>query len=79
MPALQYLEQIEENSVAYRAGLRPGDYILEVNGTNVATMSHEGVVDLIRQSGDMLAMKVLTVERQILSKEKNKNLEFGSK
>ncbi|KAF7262527.1 hypothetical protein EG68_00178 [Paragonimus skrjabini miyazakii] len=61
VPALQYLEKIDAGSAADRASLKPGDYILEVNGTNVTTMSHEAVVQLIRSSGDILGMKVITV------------------
>lgn len=32
---------MEEGSVAERAGLRPGDSILEVNGTPFTGISHE--------------------------------------
>jgi S1-C subfamily serine protease len=32
---------VEEGSVAERVGLRPGDTILEVNGTPFSTISHE--------------------------------------
>lgn len=61
VPALQYLEKVESGSAANRAGLKSGDFILEVNGTNVSTMSHEAVVQLIRNSGETLGMKVITV------------------
>ncbi|CAH8638535.1 unnamed protein product [Heterobilharzia americana] len=60
-PASQYLEKIEPNSAASRAGLKAGDFILEVNGINVTTMSHEAVVALIRGSSDILGLKVITV------------------
>ncbi|GAA49875.1 SH3 and multiple ankyrin repeat domains protein, partial [Clonorchis sinensis] len=61
IPALQYLEKVEPGSAADRAGLKPGDYILEVNGINVTSMSHEAVVQLIRNSGDLLGMKIITI------------------
>jgi len=34
VPALQYLDSVEAGSVADRAGLRPGDFILAVNNNN---------------------------------------------
>ncbi|CAH8872415.1 unnamed protein product [Trichobilharzia szidati] len=63
-PASQYLEKIEPHSAASRAGLKAGDFILEVNGINVTTMSHEAVVALIRGSSDILGLKVITVDAE---------------
>lgn len=31
-PALQYLESVDEGGVAWRAGLRMGDFLIEVTG-----------------------------------------------
>ncbi|XP_064460509.1 unconventional myosin-XVIIIa-like isoform X2 [Ornithodoros turicata] len=39
-------------------GLLPGDRLLEVNGVSVEDMSREGVIDLVRASGDKVALKV---------------------
>lgn len=36
-----YISRIEEGSLAERAGLRPGDKILEVNGTPFTTVNHD--------------------------------------
>lgn len=36
-----YISRVEEGSVADRVGLRPGDSILEVNGTPFTGISHE--------------------------------------
>lgn len=36
-----YVSRIEEGSLAERAGLRPGDTILEVNGTPFTSVSHD--------------------------------------
>ncbi|XP_052102978.1 SH3 and multiple ankyrin repeat domains protein 2-like isoform X2 [Mytilus californianus] len=63
-PALQYLDSVDPSSRADRAGLKPGDFILEINGENVVRASHDRVVQVIRNSGDTLAMKVVTVRPQ---------------
>lgn len=36
-----YISRIEEGSLAERSGLRPGDTILEVNGTPFTSVSHD--------------------------------------
>ena len=36
-PALQYLDNVDPGSRADRAGLKPGDFILEVNNSKCAT------------------------------------------
>lgn len=41
---------VKENSVAQRAGLQPGDQILEVNGENVQGLSKEEITLLARRS-----------------------------
>ena len=57
---LQYLDEIESQAVAEAAGLKRGDFLLAVNGQDVRHMSHENVVQLIRQSGDRVTMTVAT-------------------
>lgn len=42
-----YISRIEEGSVAERAGLRPGDTILEVNGTPFTKLTHEEALKVI--------------------------------
>ncbi|XP_056013643.1 SH3 and multiple ankyrin repeat domains protein 3-like isoform X6 [Ostrea edulis] len=61
-PALQYLDSVDPGSRADRVGLKTGDFILEINGENVVRASHDRVVQLIRHSGDTLALKVVTVK-----------------
>ena len=36
-----YISRVEEGSIAERSGLRPGDTILEVNGTPFTSIGHE--------------------------------------
>ncbi|XP_043944546.1 SH3 and multiple ankyrin repeat domains protein 3 isoform X4 [Protopterus annectens] len=63
-PALQYLESVDIEGVAWRAGLRTGDFLIEVNGVNVVKVGHKQVVNLIRQGGNHLLMKVVSVSRK---------------
>ncbi|XP_041965744.1 SH3 and multiple ankyrin repeat domains protein 3 isoform X3 [Alosa sapidissima] len=68
-PALQYLESVDVEGVAWRAGLRNGDFLIEVNGVNVVKVGHKQVVSLIRQGGNRLVMKVVSVSRKAESEE----------
>ncbi|XP_057178041.1 SH3 and multiple ankyrin repeat domains protein 1 isoform X1 [Triplophysa rosa] len=62
-PALQYLESVDEGGVAWRSGLRMGDFLIEVNGMNVVKVGHRQVVNMIRQGGNSLMVKVVMVAR----------------
>ncbi|KAM8861947.1 SH3 and multiple ankyrin repeat domains protein 3 isoform 2-T4 [Synchiropus picturatus] len=68
-PALQYLESVDVEGVAWRSGLRTGDFLIEVNGVNVVKVGHKQVVSLIRQGGNRLLMKVVSVTRKPESEE----------
>ncbi|KAH1001603.1 hypothetical protein HUJ04_005598 [Dendroctonus ponderosae] len=54
-----YISRVEEGSVAGRAGLRPGDSILEVNGTPFIGISHEEALKMLK-SCRKLSMTVRT-------------------
>ncbi|MBN3311484.1 SHAN2 protein, partial [Atractosteus spatula] len=56
-PALQYLESVDEGGVAWQAGLRTGDFLIEVNTDNVVKVGHRQVVNMIRQGGSHLVLK----------------------
>ncbi|XP_036399115.1 SH3 and multiple ankyrin repeat domains protein 2-like isoform X4 [Megalops cyprinoides] len=64
-PALQYLESVDEGGVAWQAGLRTGDFLIEVNQDNVVKVGHRQVVNMIRQGGNQLVIKVVTVSRNM--------------
>ncbi|KAG9473182.1 hypothetical protein GDO78_022895 [Eleutherodactylus coqui] len=64
-PALQYLESVDEDGVAWQAGLRTGDFLIEVNNENVVKVGHRQVVNMIRQGGNHLVLKVVTVTRSL--------------
>ena len=56
--SLQYLDEIEAGGVAEAAGLKKGDFLLNVNKVDVRSSPHETVVSLIRQSGEKVTMTV---------------------
>ncbi|XP_049274460.1 SH3 and multiple ankyrin repeat domains protein 1 isoform X4 [Rhipicephalus sanguineus] len=60
-PSLQYLDDVDQGGVADLAGLKRGDFLLEINGQDVSQATHECVVNIILQQGDLIAMTVLTV------------------
>ncbi|OBS83069.1 hypothetical protein A6R68_22955 [Neotoma lepida] len=64
-PALQYLESVDEGGVAWRAGLRMGDFLIEVNGQNVVKVGHRQVVNMIRQGGNTLMVKVVMQAKRL--------------
>ncbi|XP_076335390.1 uncharacterized protein LOC143238760 isoform X2 [Tachypleus tridentatus] len=60
-PSLQYLDDVDRGGVADQAGMKKGDFVLEVNGHNITQATHDQVVSIIRQSGDVVTMTVVTV------------------
>ncbi|KAK9743910.1 Variant SH3 domain [Popillia japonica] len=60
-PALQYLDDVDPGGVADMAGLKKGDFLLEINNEDVSSASHEHVVDLIRKSGNLVSMTVVSL------------------
>uniref|UniRef100_A0A8C4R592 Uncharacterized protein n=1 Tax=Eptatretus burgeri TaxID=7764 RepID=A0A8C4R592_EPTBU len=71
-PALQYLEKVDKGGVAWRAGLRTGDFILEVNGKNVVRCGHKEVVSLIRDSTSRLVLRVVSVATPPITRARRK-------
>lgn len=59
-PALQFLESVDKDSNADKAGLKQFDFVLEINGVDVTCKTHLECVKLIKKSGDTLALKVYT-------------------
>jgi len=61
VPALQFLESVDRDSNADKAGLKPLDFVLEINNVDVTCRTHAECVKLIKKTGDTLALKVYTV------------------
>ncbi|XP_063542309.1 rhophilin-2-B isoform X1 [Cydia strobilella] len=51
---------VEPNSLADIGGMREGDFIISVGDKDVKWSSHEEVVRLIQQTGDLLALRLAT-------------------
>ena len=65
-PSLQYMDDVDPGGVADMAGVNKGDFLLAINGEDVTQASHERVVTLIRQSGDLVGLTVVTVTPEVV-------------
>uniref|UniRef100_A0AC35U778 PDZ domain-containing protein n=1 Tax=Rhabditophanes sp. KR3021 TaxID=114890 RepID=A0AC35U778_9BILA len=62
VPGLQFFEGVDMAGIAMKAGLIPGDFLLEINGIDVRRAPHENVVEMIQTSEDTISLKVITVD-----------------
>ncbi|CAG5113931.1 Oidioi.mRNA.OKI2018_I69.chr2.g8021.t1.cds [Oikopleura dioica] len=60
-PAVQYLESVDPKGPAYEAGLRDGDFIIEINGISIIRAGHRQAVDLIRGAIGVLRITATSV------------------
>ena len=67
-PSLQYMDDVDPGGVADMAGVCKGDFLLKINSDDVTQASHEQVVNLIRKSGDLVALTMVTVTIDLPSK-----------
>ncbi|KAM6896903.1 Na(+)/H(+) exchange regulatory cofactor NHE-RF1a [Xenentodon cancila] len=58
----QFIRAVDEDSPAERAGLRPQDKIVQVNGKSVGGMQHSEVVAAIKAGGDETRLLVVDAE-----------------
>lgn len=66
-PAVQYLESVDPNGPAHEAGLRDGDFIIEINGISIIRAGHRQAVDLIRGAIGVLRITATSVITNIES------------
>ena len=66
-PSLQYMDDVDPGGVADMAGVNKGDFLLAINNEDVTQASHERVVTLIRHSGELVRLTVVTVTPELLS------------
>lgn len=64
-----YISRIEEGSLAERANLRPGDTILEVNGTPFTSINHDEALKVseIKSNNDATNLTLKFVIYMLLS------------
>uniref|UniRef100_A0A5K3F4C5 PDZ domain-containing protein n=1 Tax=Mesocestoides corti TaxID=53468 RepID=A0A5K3F4C5_MESCO len=55
----QFIDEVRSGSPAARAGLKDGDFVVEVNGENILSLSHSEVVELIRKNPNEVSFLVL--------------------
>jgi len=67
----QFIGIVDEGSPAAAAGLRDGDRIVEVNGSNVALENHQQVVERIRAEPDEVRLLVVDVDAEAFYREHN--------
>ena len=67
----QFIGKVEEGSPAQSAGLREGDRIIEVNGVNVTSESHQEVVARIRTQEEETTFLVVDEETEEFYSKRN--------
>ena len=54
------MDDVDPGGVADMAGVNKGDFLLAINNEDVTQASHERVVTLIRHSGELVRLTVVT-------------------
>lgn len=72
----QYIGLIDANSPAEDADLRKGDRIIEVNGENIESDTHQQIIQKIKAGGD--ETKLLVVDSEADAYYKSKGIQVNS-
>lgn len=67
----QFIRAVDEDSPAQRAGLKPQDKIVQVNGVSVIGLQHSEVVAAIKAGGDQTRLLVVDAEAEEFFKRCN--------
>ncbi|XP_014858411.1 PREDICTED: Na(+)/H(+) exchange regulatory cofactor NHE-RF3-like [Poecilia mexicana] len=71
-----FMTQVDSGRVAYNAGVRNEDRLLEVNGENIESYTHDEVVEKIKLGGK--SVMLLLVDKETDSFYRNKKNKIGS-
>ncbi|XP_051055460.1 Na(+)/H(+) exchange regulatory cofactor NHE-RF3 isoform X1 [Phodopus roborovskii] len=69
-----YLTDITPGGVAMRAGVLVGDHLIEVNGENVESDSHEAVVEKVKKAGSRIVF--LLVDKETAKRHSEQKTQF---
>lgn len=67
-----FIKMVAPGGVAYNAGLRDNDRLVECNGENIEDLSYEQVVEKIKKAGNSLMLLVVDKETDEYYKKKSK-------
>ena len=59
-----FVSNIAKNSSAAICGLRDGDHIIEVNGTNVRTLTYETILNIIKLHMEHENLELLVLDKK---------------
>ncbi|KPM07607.1 rho guanine nucleotide exchange factor 12-like protein [Sarcoptes scabiei] len=62
-----YIQHVNEEGAAYKAGVRAEDRIIKVNGTLVTRLGHAEVVRMIQSCGSFVGLTLLSRNQNIMS------------
>ena len=59
-----FISNISKNSSASVCGLRDGDYIIEVNGTDIQALTYETILGIIKMHMDQEDLELLVLDKK---------------
>jgi S1-C subfamily serine protease len=77
-PGVFKVSDIAVNSPAAQSGLRNEDYIIEISGVNVETMSYNEVINLIRSRKQEDDLQLLVAEKSVIEWYKSRKIPISS-
>lgn len=73
-----FVSNIKKNSSAFICGLRDGDHIIEVNGTNIQNLTYETILNIIKMHMDHQDLELLVLDKKALRWYEKRNYPISS-